>query len=963
MALIPATTGLDLTEDKLRVDPGTLQDCLNYEVAYHSGYRRIDGFLRYDGREEMDDLDAYRDLVQEVPGAPAYGLHFFPDRAANRSWLYAVVEAIRVEVDTREIDAALLNVPGQRCEIYVGTDPEGLPNAWILEADASFAGDDRDLMELLAFADTPQGNIRAYTRVDVENGVNMPDPGDQIENPDGDWLATVRGVEVISGTAVENDIVAVLWVEADTQGFVPPGTTLVNQTTTDDVGDLVEMTGYSENGSLAGSTVAVATDLDPSVPKGALIRATDRGWEPIQRTYEAKFKQGTNEPTNVYSAGSQISADETPEALPGTSANSATFDNDGTDVHWDKNGSALRDALEADDGTWAEAEFADDEERTEHIKVINFAPDIDDLDEVTGAEVEIVCERSEGQADVALHEVTSTNGAKRGQGTVVDTKETITVGSPLDLWGASSSEQFKTNLESAGFGWLFRFNVSGSDFPTKVRVYQVRLTVYLREGSLESRVYLRSGGEDMEARVLYVHEDSGKWADNDVEGVITLARIDNPALVAGNAEIRTEPDGGGNLVAKLDGELTPIRLPSRERMIERRSLFQFVNTNFFAAGRLAAVYGVSGADHAFTFNNQYLFRIRTGRTEDEPRHIARHADRLALGFENGDADFSVQTQPDLFDGALGAFTIGFGQRVTGMLPLTGQTLGVWTESSTHAVKGSTQEQVIQQVVVPTSGAIEYTVADMGIPVFCDFRGINTLAASQQYGDFDLGRLSRSIRAWLLPRLQDARDHGEKRPIRAEPVRKKNQYRLYFADGEILTLTWLEDQKPRFTWQRWWLDENKTPLTILSATTGVDEDNQSVSFVTFEDSNYVFRADHGDSFDGQPIEAHITFNPTHVNGPSKNFRLNVGHVHAVTRGEVELSTQIGTNYRIPSGYTAKCTVGEAGAEADRPSFGKFRHKARGRDFALKIASEGGDGVSPHTIQVIEFPDLVERKLER
>jgi hypothetical protein len=42
--------GLDLTTPSLRLQPGALRDCLNYEVAMFGGYTRVDGYERVDGR-------------------------------------------------------------------------------------------------------------------------------------------------------------------------------------------------------------------------------------------------------------------------------------------------------------------------------------------------------------------------------------------------------------------------------------------------------------------------------------------------------------------------------------------------------------------------------------------------------------------------------------------------------------------------------------------------------------------------------------------------------------------------------------------------------------------------------------------------------------------------------------------------------------------------------------------------
>ena len=46
----PALGGVDIVTDKLSVNPGTLQECMNYEVGTEPGYKSVDGMMRYRGR-------------------------------------------------------------------------------------------------------------------------------------------------------------------------------------------------------------------------------------------------------------------------------------------------------------------------------------------------------------------------------------------------------------------------------------------------------------------------------------------------------------------------------------------------------------------------------------------------------------------------------------------------------------------------------------------------------------------------------------------------------------------------------------------------------------------------------------------------------------------------------------------------------------------------------------------------
>lgn len=963
MVMVPATTGVDLNEDKLRLQPGTLRDCLNFECAYRSGYSRAEGMFRFDGRDLLEDMSVYRSLVQEAPGGPAYGLHFFTDRFNDQSWLYAVVESTRIALASRGVAVEDLETGTQRIEIYANDEtPTGFPNAWVMEANASFAGETRDLIEVLFddSVDVFSGSIVAYTRVLFENGEELPVAGDQIEDPVSGWTATVRGATLISGSAMTLDISAELWVEIDTPASIGVGAIVERVSDSQVIGRVTLVDGFSDNGVLVGDDISLISDFGSEVNRGVLIRSGERGWEVVQQSYDAQFRNGTNEPSNVYTNGSQVALGAPPTALPNESANSA-FWNPTSAVDWDLDDSDMRDAIQSDDSSFVEATLVDENDLTEQIRLSNFGTTLDPLDEVTGIEFEIICEKFSGTMDVEINAMRSQDGAVRGTGEVVDTKDTIVLGGPNDLWGANSVNDLRQNVLNPNYTWYLDFIGKSNDDDSVVRVYMVRRTVYLREGSLESVVYLRSGGQDVEARAIYVNRTEGEWDNNDAKGFITLARISNPASVAANAQIRTAPSGGGDLIAILDGSLTPIRLPSRERMQIKKSQFEFIDTNFFASGRFRAVYGVSGAGHAFTFNNNYLFYIRTGRAEDEPRHIARHKERLVLGYENGDADFSVNANPDLFDGILNAFTLGFGDRITGMLPLDGETLGVWTDKSIFGVQGTNIEDVIQQVIAPEAGAIEYTVRDAGQPVFTDEQGTATVSSSATYGDFAAGSLSKAIRPWLRPRLQANAAAGI-RPIRAEAVPKKNQYRLWFEDGYVATLTLDVQEPPKWTFQRPYLNAEQDPLTLLATTYGLDENFKPRSFASFDESRYVQETHAGSDFDGQVIAASMTFNPVHANGAGKRVRVKTIHVHGICTGLVQLNTKIGVDYVLPeeTNYVGVTNMGDASQTEQEPVFAKVRHAAAGRDFALQIETAS---VNDHTIQVLEYPNLSERRLER
>lgn len=65
--------GLDLTTPTLRLNPGALRDCLNFEVAQFGGYNRVDGYERYDGQPSPSDALITTIQVASFTNVPLVG--------------------------------------------------------------------------------------------------------------------------------------------------------------------------------------------------------------------------------------------------------------------------------------------------------------------------------------------------------------------------------------------------------------------------------------------------------------------------------------------------------------------------------------------------------------------------------------------------------------------------------------------------------------------------------------------------------------------------------------------------------------------------------------------------------------------------------------------------------------------------------------------------------------------------
>lgn len=263
-------------------------------------------------------------------------------------------------------------------------------------------------------------------------------------------------------------------------------------------------------------------------------------------------------------------------------------------------------------------------------------------------------------------------------------------------------------------------------------------------------------------------------------------------------------------------------LPTQQDVADNRSRYEMITTNFYGDSKLDSIYGVNGVGRAFAYNGRFFHRIFTQPTAalDKPRHVAHHHGHLALGFDNGRVDISVVGEPYNFSGAEGASSWAIGDPVVGLLPLSGTLLGIFCKKGVWGMSGTTLDNFATQVIAPNVGAIEYTIADMGFPVYANAYGIYTLSQAQEYGDYLGTPMSQDVSPWLRPRLM-RKYTSTKEVVCAWPVRSKNQYRLAFADGYVMSMTLNAGSQsaPTFSLQKYFLPSLPVYQLIADPDTG------------------------------------------------------------------------------------------------------------------------------------------------
>lgn len=387
----------------------------------------------------------------------------------------------------------------------------------------------------------------------------------------------------------------------------------------------------------------------------------------------------------------------------------------------------------------------------------------------------------------------------------------------------------------------------------------------------------------------------------------TLSAANQVAVVSG--------DNPGDVGMEVNG------FPALKDIVVESSRYQFITANFFAREDWDGFYGVSGAGKAFSFaafdadddgdEEQYVQFITTNTIvpdEDKPRHVEFHQYHLALGYKDGTVRFSVPGEPENYDGLAGAAEVGVGDRVTGLLAMRGKALGVFCENSIYTILGDSADTFNVETLAPKTGAIEYTVVDMGIPLYCDNRGISTLEQSQKYGNFVGIRISQKVSPWILPRMTRSDDlfslNQGAGVVCAVPVRAKNQYRIFFRDGRVLILTMNGDGSLAFTYAFYYLNEDKDEYLVpIAHSSQVDDDGRERihmahysprSAISATDSKYVYEFERGYGFDGDWFDAFFDTAFSYKD-PFRSTTVRKVRADGLTRGYGPYTITVGADY--------------------------------------------------------------------
>lgn len=295
---------------------------------------------------------------------------------------------------------------------------------------------------------------------------------------------------------------------------------------------------------------------------------------------------------------------------------------------------------------------------------------------------------------------------------------------------------------------------------------------------------------------------------------------------------------------------------------------EFVEGNLYATTGGRALYGVGGGQ-PFELNKDGTFTLLSNAPSGA-LYIHIFKEHLFLGLPQGSLQHSGPGAPNEWDAATeGAGEIGVGQKLNGLVLGRGGVLHVMCDDSVQTLYGSSAEDWQLKITVPNSGARPYSAQSLMMPYFVAERGIGSLSATEQFGDFLPMQPGQPIEPLFIETARFAS------VVASGVSKRKAQYRMFFDNGTGIYLSPAGITTVRF------------PHQVAVAHSGeTDAGDEMLLFGS--DAGIVYRLDNlAESFAGEEIEAFLALAYNHLNSTSvrKRFRRVFWDVRAGSEANV------------------------------------------------------------------------------
>lgn len=312
--------------------------------------------------------------------------------------------------------------------------------------------------------------------------------------------------------------------------------------------------------------------------------------------------------------------------------------------------------------------------------------------------------------------------------------------------------------------------------------------------------------------------------------------------------------------------------------------FAFEEHNFFGQAVTKRIYGCDGVNKAFEFDGDVLVPLTTGTSPDTPTHLCCHKGYLFLMIGSS-AFHSAPGDAYNWSGAGGAGEIAVGDVITDCIAMPGGTtsgtLGIFSRSNTYILYGSSPTDWNLVTYNTGTGAAPFSVQNMAQTFAFDDRGVNSIQAALQYGNFAQTAISNAVLPFITERIN---------LLTASTLcRRKSQYRVFFSDGFALFVT-VVNNKLMGCAPAWF------PDAVTCCYEGKDSTGADVIY--FGSTNgMIYQMEKGTSFDGAKIDFSLTTNFSNARSPRtlKRYRKMVPEIFADNGSYVEFEVNFLIGY--------------------------------------------------------------------
>lgn len=308
---------------------------------------------------------------------------------------------------------------------------------------------------------------------------------------------------------------------------------------------------------------------------------------------------------------------------------------------------------------------------------------------------------------------------------------------------------------------------------------------------------------------------------------------------------------------------------------------RIIQHNFGGSTAQKKMFLVSGTAKALMITPSTATQITTGLSDDKPTHVAAHGERLFLGYKSSVLYSKVGDPTNFADSTAGE--IALGDDITGMEQITGansvQALLITTKRKTFMLYGVAEADMQLVPLAPTVGAYPDTIQNMGtLVITANEQGITNLGQTQKFGGFAQGTLTQRIKPFMVAHRG--------REVCSLVSRDRNQYRIYYDNGDALYITMRDDKVVGIA-----------PVRLAFRPTccyaGVLTDGSEIILLGSE-TGALYRMDVGTSFDGDPFYSYARMAFATLKSPRmlKTFKLGVIEVECDDYAEMNVNYDLG-----------------------------------------------------------------------